>query len=151
MRCLTKDEYGASRARRMLTGNILTPTVTERGYLRVILSDVPRRVKHLKVHRLVFAAFNPGVAFTELNHKNLDKTDNRPENLEPSDRKHNQAHAKANGRYVRPRMERPTKACAHCGKVFTQPMRGGNSSPKCWAAARFCSRACSNIHNFSVS
>ena len=54
------------------------------GYLYVSLSkNDGSKIKHAYVHRLVATAFvpNPG-GLTQVNHKNLDKKDNRAENLE---------------------------------------------------------------------
>jgi hypothetical protein len=79
-------------------GGIMTATITEKGYERVILTKAAK-AKHVKVHHLVFRAFNPGVPFTEINHKDLNKRNNRADNLEPSNRAHNQKHALMNGRY----------------------------------------------------
>lgn len=61
---------------------ILKPYVNHKGYLKVgLLQDGIRHKK--RVHRLVAQAFIPNVNnLPEVNHRNLDKQDNRVDNLE---------------------------------------------------------------------
>lgn len=59
--------------------------------------DGKRKIKY--VHRLVAEAFLLGPSMSQVNHKDLDKTNNSASNLEWTDRKGNAQHALANGRY----------------------------------------------------
>ena len=74
-----------------------SPKITNKGYLRVRLSknSVERK---LSLHRLVAEAFVPNPNKLEtVNHINLDKTDNRAENLEWLSVADNIRHARNNG------------------------------------------------------
>jgi hypothetical protein len=80
-------------------GRILTPDVRQNGYLRASLTDT-RGTRGHYIHRLVAQAFlEQPSGFNQVNHKNCDKTDNRPINLEWCTHLDNMAHAYANGRY----------------------------------------------------
>lgn len=64
------------------SGNMLTPSPTEKNYLRVCLKYQGKR-KTFKVHRLVAQAFIPKPNnYNEINHINHNRADNRVENLE---------------------------------------------------------------------
>lgn len=81
-------------------GTYLKPWKIGRGYLSVALYTEPRKSKKLLVHRLVALAFIPNPKkLPEVNHKNGNRTDNRPENLEWCTSKHNKAHAWDSGLY----------------------------------------------------
>ena len=68
---------------------VLKPGVDKKGYLVVYLYKNGVKKKYL-IHRLVADAFIPNpLNLPEINHKNEDKTDNRVENLEWCDHKHN--------------------------------------------------------------
>jgi hypothetical protein len=79
------------------------------GYLQVTLADKPRR-QRVYVHILVAEAFlptKPGPRF-EVNHINLDKTDNRAINLEWVPHARNQAHAAEHDRMRKPTQRKLT-------------------------------------------
>lgn len=64
------------------SGRTLRPHITGKGYKQITLSKQGKRSYPL-VHRLVALAFIPNPEEKpQINHKNGDKTDNRPENLE---------------------------------------------------------------------
>jgi hypothetical protein len=79
-----------------LKAGLLNGAVGANGYLLVSLG----RVK-LYAHRLVAEAFHGApteeFAYQTVNHKNGDKLDNRPENLEWASQRINQQHARASG------------------------------------------------------
>jgi hypothetical protein len=61
----------------------LRPTKNTNGYLYVRIGNKRDDFKHCLVHRLVAAAYVPNPqGKPEINHKDRDKTNNRPENLE---------------------------------------------------------------------
>lgn len=71
-----------------------------RGYLGVGFKVAPHTNRVFLVHRLVALAFVPNPrGLPEVNHKNLDKHDNRPVNLEWCSGSANQRHAAALGRF----------------------------------------------------
>ena len=77
--------------------SLVSPKITNKGYIRVELSknSVERK---LSLHRLVADAFVPNPNKLEtVNHINLDKTDNRAENLEWMSVADNIRHARENG------------------------------------------------------
>lgn len=77
---------------------ILTQEKLKNGYLRVALC-CENRVKRYSVHRLVCSTFNPNTENKPVvNHKNLNKEDNRAVNLEWCTQKENAQHASENGR-----------------------------------------------------
>jgi hypothetical protein len=78
-------------------GRVLRAAVKYRGYLQVTLCTPTGRVSAL-VHRLVAAAFRPGVD-DEVNHRDLDKTNNVWHNLEWVSSSFNKLHATALGAY----------------------------------------------------
>lgn len=72
--------YSLKRA--TTNGGILKHQITKSGYCRVGLSK-NGKLKHHFVHRLVAETFIPNINnFSQVNHKNECKTDNRVENLE---------------------------------------------------------------------
>jgi hypothetical protein len=83
------------RIRNKDTGRILKPFTQNRGYRQIVLSGDTGTWRPT-VHRLVAEAFL-GPSDLEVNHKDLDKGNNRIENLEYVTRSQNQAHAAENG------------------------------------------------------
>lgn len=80
-------------------GKVLKPRVDKDGYLFVTLYGRGFGI-HGKLHRLVAAAFLPPSALPEVNHQDLDKTNNAATNLEWSSRKGNQEHASDSGLFA---------------------------------------------------
>ena len=85
-----------------------TPAVNKKGYLQIVLrkNGIART---LRVHRLVAAAFL-GPSFLTVNHKNGDKTDNRPCNLEYLSNRDNMRHAYCTGIRVNPKGQAHSQA-----------------------------------------
>ena len=79
-----------------LRAGLLSGAVASSGYRMVSVGDL----KYL-VHRLVAEAFHGApqadMAYKVVNHKNGDKLDNTPENLEWTSHKGNQEHARSTG------------------------------------------------------
>ena len=73
-------------------GRVLKPRRDKDGYLFVSLAFAGKSV-NAKVHRLVARAFLPASDLPEVNHDDLDKTNNAATNLVWSSRKANQEHA----------------------------------------------------------
>lgn len=74
---------------KIFNGIVLQPVVSDRGYIKARLYKSGKGIT-IRVHRVVAEAFVPNPHnYAEVNHKNEIKTDNRSENLEWSDRKHN--------------------------------------------------------------
>lgn len=101
---------------RMTKAKILALQKLRNGYLTVSLG---RKHKHALVHRLVAEAFLPEpLGKTDVNHKNLNKTDNRVENLEWSTRHENMQHAHDNGAFDHDKWRRPIR-CVDSGLEFS--------------------------------
>lgn len=78
-------------------GRVLRPSKLPAGYLVVALWAANKERRFL-VHRLVALAFiGPAPAGHEINHRNFDKADNRPENLEWVTRSANLLHRAVSG------------------------------------------------------
>ena len=87
--CLIKTKY------------ILKPWIDKDGYLRVQSVSVGGKRHYIAVHRAVAEVFVPNPnpkEFTIVNHLNGITHDNRPENLEWTNYKHNRAHCVAAGK-----------------------------------------------------
>ncbi|MBR0527993.1 MAG: NUMOD4 motif-containing HNH endonuclease [Prevotella sp.] len=81
------------RVRNALTGRVLRPRKSRKGYLDVLL-QYKGQTKRFYVHKLVAIAFVEGWREgLEVNHKNGVKTDNRAENLEWVTSSENKQHA----------------------------------------------------------
>lgn len=91
------DKYEVSnlgRVRNTETGHVLSSLKSGQGYRSVWLYDLTLKTNRKRwivlVHRLVAEAFVPNPrGFTEINHKDEDKTNNAANNLEWCDRKYN--------------------------------------------------------------
>lgn len=69
---------------------LLKLALKKSGYMYVGLSDINKKLNHLRVHRLVAEAFIPNPdGLPEVNHKDEDKTNNRVDNLEWCTSKYN--------------------------------------------------------------
>lgn len=83
-------------------GKPMKTRITADGYVQVQICRDCNSVKTVKVHRLVAEAFVPNPdGMKEVNHIDEDKTNNRAENLEWSDRLRNCNHGTRNERISR--------------------------------------------------
>lgn len=87
------------------TGERITSRVDRYGYMRVNLS-IRGKVKTVSVHRLVALAFLGEPTGKQINHKDGDKANNRPDNLEWCEAKHNLDHALRTRLRINPSGER---------------------------------------------
>lgn len=98
-------------------GHILKQNAKRNGYLTVDLSK-GNKVKTISVHRIVAAAFlDPVDGKDFVNHKNLNKHDNRVENLEWCTRSENALHAVKNGAMPGNGLRRMIRCC-ETGQIF---------------------------------
>ena len=100
----SKPEFSVSRCGKVMfnkTKYILKPWIDKDGYLRVQSVSVGGKRHYIAVHRAVAEVFVPNPnpkEFTIVNHLNGITHDNRPENLEWTNYKHNRAHCVAAGK-----------------------------------------------------
>lgn len=79
---------------------VLKQTASGRGYLKIgLYLENGKRIQR-NVHRLVAETFIPGDHSLEVNHIDLNKSNNAVSNLEWLTQQENALHAKANGRYA---------------------------------------------------
>jgi hypothetical protein len=79
-------------------GRVLRPSADRKGYLWFRICLPGEKPRSVKVHRMVMLAFvGPVPSECEVNHKDGDKTNNRPENLEYKTGLENIRHAWENG------------------------------------------------------
>ena len=75
------------------TGKIKKAEKTQRGYLRVLLSNGRHKQKHKRIHRIVAETFiSNSNGLSDVNHINGNKLDNRADNLEWCTKKENVRH-----------------------------------------------------------
>ena len=92
---------------RLYPGHILNPHPSIRGYLMVSLNPINGKRKFCTVHRLVAEAFVPNPDnLPEVNHKDEDKTNNLPSNLEWCDSKYNASYGSRPQR-IREKLNKP--------------------------------------------
>lgn len=92
LRRKTVDKIGRTRIREE---KILKPTTDRYGYLYVVFRKKPL-TKTFKIHRLVASAFL-GDSALQVNHKDLNKTNNRLDNLEYCTNSENLIHRRNKG------------------------------------------------------
>ena len=94
----TISNFGIVRS--LLTGKIMKPYITNKGYARVNLRYAKSRdFKSLLVHRLVAMNFIPNPNnYNEINHKDCNPLNNRIDNLEWCDRFYNIKYSFEKGR-----------------------------------------------------
>lgn len=80
---------------------ILKGSLNTTGYILVQLYPIPRKRKSLLVHRLVMLTFQPNPMMDELevNHKDLDTTNNKMSNLEWVTQRENKDHYLASDKF----------------------------------------------------
>ena len=104
-------------------GKMLKLNLKKTGYLTADLSK-GNRVRTVAVHRMVAVAFIPRIEGKNVvNHKNLNKTDNRVENLEWVTSKENSQHAALHG--VMYGGLRKSIRCCETGDVFLSSYKAG--------------------------
>lgn len=80
------------------SGKVLKHSINKAGYHYLTLYDLNGNHKKFLVHRLVAIAHIPNPSnLKQVNHKNMDKSDNRKTNLEWCSCKDNIRHARKNG------------------------------------------------------
>ncbi len=91
-----KNKYEVSqhgRVRNVYTKHVLKPELNQKGYPRLTFRKSVVGRHNLKIHHLVAEAFlGPRPEGTEVNHIDLDKTNNRPSNLEYVTGEQNRVH-----------------------------------------------------------
>lgn len=94
-------------------GRVLKPVRLNGGYMKVTLcAEYPVR-KDLLIHRLVAVAFHgePTEERPHVNHKDLDKSNNKASNLEWVSRSENDQHAARRGKKFIPALHAPESLC----------------------------------------
>ncbi len=94
VKSIRREIIDINKNKRLIKEKILKVTIDKNGYFSVGLYKNSDKPKMLRVHRLVLLAFN-GQSFLACNHKDLDKTNNKLENLEYVTNKENTAHARS--------------------------------------------------------
>lgn len=109
------SNYGNVKSLRFGKEKILKPAKDKNGYLMVCLSKQSQTTHY--IHRLVAMAFidNPN-NFSELNHRDEDKTNNKVENLEFCDRGYNINYGTRNQKISKQVL------CLETGKIYLSTM-----------------------------
>jgi hypothetical protein len=100
VRAIKRPKRGGPRCFNEAYPLILTPLVYRKGYLKYRLGecDGARKAERRFAHRIIFEAFHgpipPGLT---VNHKDGDKSNNRPENLETATYQEQATHARELG------------------------------------------------------
>lgn len=89
------EASSSGEVRNCKTGRVLKPWIDRRGY-KVYAFRINGRLKTFRGHRIVASAFL-GESSLHVNHKNLNPSDNRVENLEYCTPLQNTRHAISNG------------------------------------------------------
>lgn len=102
---LAIDRKKPPKGRWFRAGYPIASFPSDNGYWSVCLHDPEGRRRIVKVHRLVCEAFHgsPPGPRSEVNHRDCDKSNNRPGNLEWVTRSENLRHAYASGRMEKSR------------------------------------------------
>lgn len=116
--------YQASSAGRIRSFHGKTPRILKAhkngsGYLNVGLCENGKRTVFY-VHRLVAIAFHGEPNGKEVNHKNLDKSDNSIDNLEFVTHQQNQQHASQHGRFGGLKPNAGARGAAHYRTSLTE-------------------------------
>lgn len=116
------SRYEASTDGRLRTLNykrsgcvrVISPAIGIDGYPQTMLLCDDGKYKSMKVHKFVCLAFlGPRSEGQEVNHKDGNKTNNRPDNLEYCTRSENMIHAFANG------LEKPKRGATNGNSKLT--------------------------------
>ena len=101
---------------------ILKGSPNTTGYILVQLYPEPRKRKSLLVHRLVMLTFQPNPVMDELevNHKDLDTTNNKMSNLEWVTEKENKAHYVASEKFKTTIIKVPKGEEQHLSKLTNE-------------------------------
>lgn len=102
--------YCWGHVKKFKVDRIIKPTL-DKGYLKIVLSIGGKNRKIKYIHRLVAEAFLPNPNdFKEINHIDNDRSNNRVDNLEWCDRKHNLDHMIKHQEEIRERNEQRIEA-----------------------------------------
>lgn len=101
---------------------ILKGSPNTTGYMLVQLYPEPRKRKSLLVHRLVMLTFQPNPMMDELevNHKDLDTTNNKMSNLEWVTQKENKEHYQASDKFKTVIIKVPKGEDQHLSKLTNE-------------------------------
>lgn len=113
-------------------GRILKPCKTVYGYLQVSLRNVVKGNYKAPVHQLVAQAFIPNPRhYSEVHHKDYDKTNNRVENLMWCSRRFNQSDMTHHYK-----KEKAIRRCESCGNELSDERNTTGLCSKCLTRKR---------------